>query len=128
MERKGGKVKANGIINLEFGLFWLFNKVLRPARFKARVPGFGRVTRFDRVGRVNSLKKIQNNVVLVKKTKKTKVNGFVTGSWPVSRVTGSTRQITPGFFFLFFWSTWLGSSPGSAGSRIDPPSQAGFQN
>jgi hypothetical protein len=35
-----------------------------------------------------------------KKQKKTKVNGFVTGS---CRVTGSTRRVTPGFFFPRFF-------------------------
>jgi hypothetical protein len=34
--------------------------------------------------------------------------------------------VIPGFFF--FSSTRPGSSLGSAGSQVDPPSQAGFQN
>jgi hypothetical protein len=56
----------------------VFAKFLNPVRSKIRVPGFDRITRFDRVGRVNFyLKKIQNGIVLVKK--KTKVNRLQPG-------------------------------------------------
>jgi hypothetical protein len=56
------------------------------------------------------LKKIQNGVVLVKK----KINGLQPG------FVGSTES--PGYdFFYFLSSTRPGSSPGSAGSRVDPP-------
>jgi len=84
------------------------------ARSKARVPGFGRVTGFDRVGWFNSLKKIQNDVVLVKKNKKTKVNGFVTESWPGQ----PGHQVnSPGhtWFFLPFFFV----NPARFRSRID---------
>jgi hypothetical protein len=67
----------------------------------------------------------QNDVILVKKTKKkTKVNGFATESYRVSRVAGSHRV----FSSPIFSSTRPGSSPGSARSRGDPPGRAGFQN
>jgi hypothetical protein len=90
-------------------------KFLNPARFKARVPGF------DRVGRVNFyFKKFQKDVVLVKKKNKSQrvATGFLTGS------AGSYRVMA----YAIFSSTRPGSSPGSAGSRVDPPGRAGFQN
>jgi len=77
-------------------------KVLRPGPVQGSGSGFwpghrvwpGRPGQFFK-------KKNQNDVVLVKK--KTKANGFVTGSCQVSRVTGSTRRVTPGFSFPRFF-------------------------
>ena len=51
-------------------------------------------------------------------SKKTKVNGFATGSC----------QLIPSVFFPFFSSTRPGSCPRSAGSLIDPSGRTEFQN
>jgi hypothetical protein len=61
-------------------------------------PGFDRVA-----GSIPILKKIQNDVVLVKKTK---VNRLQPGFCRVIWVTGSTRwvgQVTPGHDFSYFF-------------------------
>jgi len=73
-------------------------------------PGLDRITRSAESVFFSN----QNDVVLVKKQKKIKVNGFATGSW--SGFIGSTRrvsQVTLDFFFLVFSLTRSGSSPGS---------------
>jgi len=75
---------------------------------------------FDRViGSPGSsiFKKIQNDVVLEKR--KTKANGLQPSFWP--GFAGSAHRVTPGHDFFYFSSTQPGSSPGSAGSRVDPP-------
>jgi hypothetical protein len=75
------------------------------------------------------LKKIQNGVVLVKKKKKkstrrvNRVTDRVLPGQPVESI-GSHRVMA----YAIFSSTRPGSSPGSAGSRVDPPGRAGFQN
>jgi hypothetical protein len=102
----------------------VFAKFLNPVRSKIRVPGFDRITRFDRVGRVNFyLKKIQNGIVLVKK--KTKVNRLQPGFW--LGFAGSTRQVGRVIAYPIFSLTRSGSNTGSAGSRIDPPAGTGFK-
>jgi hypothetical protein len=69
----------------------------------------------------------QNDVILVKK--KYKSTGLQLGLDRVlpGQPAGSawSHQVFPSFIFSL---TWSGSSPGSAESRIDPPSRAGFQN
>jgi hypothetical protein len=67
-------------------------------------------------------KKNQNDVVLVKKNKNQRVaTGFLIGSCQVVK----SLRVFPSTIFS---STRPGSSPGSAGSRVDPPGQTGFQN
>jgi hypothetical protein len=66
------------------------------------------------------LKKNKKNIILVKK----KNQRVATGFYRFNRV----NRVTPGFFFLYFSSTRPGSSPGAAGSRIDPSGRTGFQN
>jgi len=88
-------------------------------------PGFQVLT--GSAGSISILKKIQNDVVLVK----TKVNGLQPGfsgstgspGQPAGSI-GSHRVMT----FSILSSTRPGSNPGSAGSRIDPSSRAGIQN
>jgi len=89
------------IIYITTMLVYIYTQFLNPAWSKARVPGFDRVTRS--AGSISILKKIQNDVVLVKKTK---VNELQPGFWP--GFAGSTGS----WLFLFF-STRPGSSPGS---------------
>jgi hypothetical protein len=76
-----------------------------------------------RVGRVNLyFKKIQNGVVLVKKTK---VDGLQPSFWPgFDGSAGSHRVMT----FPIILSTRPGSSPGSARSQVDVPGRVRFQN
>jgi hypothetical protein len=71
----------------------------------------------------------QNDVILVKNKKKTKVNGFATESYRVSRVAGSTRQIsrvTSGFLFpcFFFNPAWFQPRVGRVPGR---PAGPGFK-
>jgi hypothetical protein len=71
----------------------------------------------------------QNYVVLVKKQKKIKVNGFVTGSW--SGFTGSTRrvsQVTPDFFFPCFFFNPARFQPWIDRVLDQPAKRIRFQN
>jgi hypothetical protein len=95
-------------------------KVLRPGPVQGSGSGFwpglrvwpGRPGQFFK-------KKNQNDVVLVKKNKSQRVcHRVLTGSAGSHRVFPSP----------VFSSTRPGSSPGSAGSRVDPPGRARFQN
>jgi hypothetical protein len=78
------------------------------ARSKARVPGFGRVTRFDRVtglaGSIFFFKSKQRRFSKKKKNKSQQVcHRVLTG---FSRVAGLTRRVsrvTPGFSFPCFF-------------------------
>jgi hypothetical protein len=77
---------------------------------------------FDRIAGVNFyFKKIKRRCF--SKKKKKKVNGLQPGFCP-GQPAGSHRVM----IFSVFSSTWSGSSPGPAGSRVDPPGLAGFQN
>jgi hypothetical protein len=80
-------------------------------------------------GSISILKKIQNGVVLVKKKNKSQwvATRFLTGFCWVNRVAGSAG-LHRVMAYSIFSSTRPGSSPRPAGSRIDPPGQAGFQN
>ena len=78
-----------------FGFLCLVSSCLSPVF--ARSPGFSSCSRFSpQFFFLN-----QNDVVLEKKNKKTKVNGFTTGSW--SGLAGSTHRVTPGFSFSRFF-------------------------
>jgi hypothetical protein len=84
----------------------LWIKVLRPGPVAGQVQGSGsgfwlghRVWP-GRPGQFLKKKKLKRRRFSKKKQKKTKVNGFVTGS---CRVTGSTRRVTPGFSFPCFF-------------------------
>jgi hypothetical protein len=74
-------------------------------------------------GSIYILKKIQNGVVLVKKQKKSQrvATGFC-------RVTGSTCRVGRVMTFSIFSSIRSGFTSWSAGFRVDPPGQTGFQN
>jgi hypothetical protein len=71
-------------------------------------------------------KKNQNDAILVKNKN---VNRLQSGFWP--GLIGSTRQTTRShrvFSSPIFSSTRSGFSSGSAGSQVDPPGWAEFQN
>ena len=101
-------------------------------RVLAKSPGLDRVT-----GSAGSFFFKSKRRRFSKKNKK-KVNGFATGSCRINQVAGSTRRVSrvnpsgqpghTGFFLPLFFSTRLGSNPGSAGSRVNLSGRAGFQN
>jgi len=90
-------------------LVYIYTQFLNPARSKARVPGFDRVTKS--AGSIPILKKIQNDVVLVKK-KKQKSTGC---NWVFDRVNWVMT------FPIVF-------NPIRFQPRVDPPGRAEFQN
>jgi len=100
-----------------------FCKVFKPGPVQG--PGFGfwpshRVLTGS-AGSISILKEIQNGVVLVKK-KSTGCNQVLPGQPAGS--AGSHLVMA----YSIFSSTRPGSNPGSAGSRVDLPGWAGFQN
>jgi len=97
--------------------FILKNLISRIEVFKSGlVDGPVQVSSFNRVigssWSISILKKIQNNVVLEKKTK---INGLQPDFWPV--FTGSTGSVES-WLFLFFLQP----------DQIPAPNRAGFQN
>jgi hypothetical protein len=72
-------------------------------------------------------KKIQNNVILVKKKHKNQqvVTGFLSG---FARSTCRVGRVTQGHDFFYFFSTRPDSSSELAGSQVDPLDRTGFQN
>ena len=79
--------------------------VLRPARSKAQVPGFDRVSFFFFKSK------------RCRFSKKKKINGFATGSCQVNPPDQPSFSL-PCFFF----------NPAQFQPRVDPPGRAGFQN
>jgi len=90
------------------------------SRFRVLTESPGRPSQFF------FLKKNQNDAILVKNKN---VNRLQSSFWP--GLIGSTRQTTRShrvFSSLIFSSTRSGFSSGSAGSQVDPPGWAEFQN